>query len=236
MKRILFLIAALALCVQMTACGGKPGQSTDTAPSSAAPASTAAPTEVSTEEPTKAPGSPVDLLVWNSRTLSAFGRSWADGLYDTAEAEATTEEDADSASLHFRLARPSGKGELTLEGTLVLGKDASVLFDLPEEETAELSAAFLEESVLALLKEADPTAAVSTKTINGAEWKIVFTQQNEEGGLAVLNVCAWSEAGGCLAYLNASALLSGADEADKAPALEAARHEIEAWLASVSVR
>ena len=239
MKRLLCLLLLLSLAVWSAGCGkqtestAQPTESTATtvAPTTA-PVNTSA--EASTEAPTEAPAEPETLLSWGGKTLSGYGAKWA-GQQDfmTLDVKAADEEDADCASYSFSFPDSAEKHPgRTLSGSLVLGKDASVLFDIPEEaEFNPLAEGFLAEQVKALLPEAKEEMLTVGKTV----WTVrTFCQNEAADGFVVYDLIAWSEEGGVLVYVNAAAVLRGAGIGDDAePTLT---DLMKAWFSSLEIR
>ena len=116
--------------------------------------------------------------------------------------------------------------------SVYLGKDASVLFDVPEEaELDPLAEGFLAEQVKALLPEAEE----ETKTAGSTVWNIrSFCQEAQEDGYVVYDLIAWSDADGVLVYVNASAVLRGAALGEKAA--ETVSGLAQEWFSSLEIR
>ena len=233
MKRLLCLLLLLSLAVWGAGCGKQAESSvqpSESAPSTETPP--AAPTAASTVAPTEAPAEAEDLLAWGGKTLSGFGRNWAKRIFSSVEAEGADEEDADCASFVFDFAEMKDQPGLSLEGSLYLGKDASVLFDIPEEaEMDPLAEGFLAEQVRSLL----PEAKEETLTVGKTVWNVrTFCQNKAEDGFVVYDLIAWSEEGGVLVCVNAAAVLRGAGIGDDAePTLT---DLMKAWFSSLEIR
>lgn len=226
MKRFFRLIAALILCSLLAACGAKPE------PSASTPAQTEAPTTASTEVPPEAPAEPEDLLAWGGKILSGCGTKWAERYFAAVDAKATDEEDTDCASYSFALADNEKYPGLTAGGSIYLGRDASVLFDIPEEaELDPLADGFLAEQVKALL----PDAKEETLTLGSTVWTVrSFCQEAQADGYVVYDLIAWSEADGVIAYVNASAVLRGT--ALGGNAAETVTGLLQEWFSSLEIR
>ena len=264
MKRWLCLILCFTLAASLAGCGEKPQESTagstqgapvtQPAPSTAAPEtqpatqptpSTAAPetapaTEPATEPETLPPPEPEALLTWGEKTLSGFGEDWAKRYFTATELGATEEEDADCASLRFAFAEGKEIPALAFSGSVFLGKDASILFDIPVDEDPEEGEtqeavdfhALMKESALQLLKEAGEVKEETAES-GGKTWEVRSVWQKEEG-LAVYDLIAWSEAEDQLVYVNVSAVLRGSFDAEKDTAK--AEGLVEEWFSSLSVQ
>ena len=235
MKRFFRLIAALILCSLLAACGGKPEPSASTPAQTEAPttAPTQAPTQAPTAAPTEAPAEPEDLLAWGGKTLSGYGAKWAEQKgFAAADAAATDEEDADCASYSFAMANSEKYPGMTVNGSIYLGKDASVLFDIPEEEELDpLAEGFLAEQIKALL----PEAKEETQTLGKTAWNVrSFCQEAQADGYIVYDLIAWSEADGALAYVNASAVLRGTGLSEKDA--ETVTGLLQEWFSSLEIR
>ena len=228
MKRLLCLILLISLAASAAGCGKQPEPS---AASTSAPATS---TQASAEAPTEAPAEPEDLLTWGGKTLSGYGTKWAEQQgFAAVDVKDTDEEDADCASCSFAFADSAEKYPgLTVNGSIYLGKDASVLFDIPEEEEIDpLAHGFLAEQVKALL----PEAKEETKTLGSTVWNVrSFCQEAQTDGYLVYDLIAWSEADGALAYVNASAVLRGAALGDKAA--ETVSALMQEWFSSLEIR
>ena len=224
------------MCSFLAACGAKPEPSASTPAQTEAPttASTQAPTGASTAAPTEAPAEPEDLLAWGGKTLSGYGKVWAEQQgFKTVDAAAADEEDADCASYSFAFAGSSEKYPgMTVNGSIYLGKDASVLFDIPEEaELDPLAEGFLAEQIKALL----PEAKEETKTIGKTAWNVrTFCHEAQADGYIVYDLIAWTGADGVLAYVNASAVLRGTSLAEKDA--ETVTALLQEWFSSLEIR
>ena len=233
MKRLLCPLLLLSLAVWGAGCGKQAESSvqpSESAPSTETPP--AAPTAASTAAPTEAPAEAEDLLAWGGKTISGFGRNWAERIFSSVEAAGTDEEDADCASFAFDFAEMKDRPGLSLNGSIYLGKDASVLFDIPEEaELDPLAEGFLAEQVKALL----PEAKEETLTLGKTVWNVRTVCQNEaEKGFVVYDLIAWSEEGGVLAYVNAAAVLNGSDIGEDAAGT--LRDLAGEWFSSLEIR
>ena len=259
MKRWLCLILCFTLAAALAGCGEKPQESTagstPAAPASQPVQSTAAPETQPVTQPDTQPGTepasqpstepetppePEILLTWGEKTLSGFGEDWAKRHFTAVELSATEEEDADCASLRFAFANGKEIPALTFSGSVFLGKDASILFDIPVEEYLEEGetqeavdfSALMKEAVLQLLGEAGEVTE-KTAEIGGKTWETRSVWQKEEG-LAVYDLIAWTEAEGELVYVNVSAVLRGSFDAEKDTAK--AESLVEEWFSSLSVQ
>ena len=256
MKRWLCLILCFTLAALLAGCGEKPQESTagstEGAPLTQPAPSTAAPeTQPATQpgtEPVTQPTEPETLpqpeaetlLIWGEKTLSGFGEDWAKRIFTATELGATEEEDADCASLRFAFAEGKEIPALAFSGSVFLGKDASILFDIPVDEDPEEGEtqeavdfhALMKESALQLLKEAGEVKE-ETAEIGGKTWEVRSIWQKEEG-LAVYDLIAWSEAEDQLVYVNVSAVLRGSFDAEKDTAK--AEGLVEEWFSSLSVQ
>lgn len=231
MKRLLCLIFLLAFAAALAGCGKQEE-------SSAQPGSSAQTTEPSavttSENPTETPAKPEDLLAWGGKTLSGYGADWAalQG-FKTADVKTTDEEDADCASCSFAFSDSAEKYPgMTVNGSIYLGKDASVLFDVPEEaELDPLAEGFLAEQVKLLL----PEAKEETETLGSTVWNVrSFCQEAFWEGYLVYDVIAWSETDGTLAYVNASAVLRSTGFGDKAT--DVVTGLLQEWFSSLEIR
>lgn len=256
-QKLALLLAALLLASLMAGCGSPaettapttPGQTTSETGSSESttPADTSAPPESSTEEylPEKE-----ELLSWGGKTLYGYGQGWGRYHYGSADFESgQEEEEAEAAYLglvfgdEFRMDR--------LLGSIVIGKDATVLFDIPQEEIEDESGEestetaepaedpaeymkLLEESVLFMMQEAQEDAALETRSIAGREWQIGLARQSEFEGTAVLNVYAWTQDSDSLIYINVSIVLRG--DAASEEGLDRAQTLAEEWLGALEIQ
>ena len=232
MKRSLCLLLLLCLTVWAVGCGKQPE-------SSAQPSENATPAETSamasTTAPTEAPAGAgtEDLLAWGGKTLSGYGGNWAEKQgFANAGVKTTDEEDADCASLGFQFSGGEADPGLSLGGSIYLGKDASVLFDIPEEEGLDpLTEDFLAKQVKALI----PEAKEETRTLGKAVWNVrSFCQEAQADGCVVYDLIAWTGADGVLVYVNASAVLRGAALGDKAA--ETVSALMQEWFSSLEIR
>ena len=121
---------------------------------------------------------------------------------------------------------------MTVNGSIYLGKDASVLFDVPEEaELDPLAEGFLAEQVKLLL----PEAKEETETLGSTVWNVrSFCQEAFWEGYLVYDVIAWSETDGTLAYVNASAVLRSTGFGDKAT--DVVTGLLQEWFSSLEIR
>ena len=232
MKRLLCLLLLLSLAVWAAGCGKQPEP---VAPSSENAASGEVPAAASSTAPTEtqiAPAQPEDLLAWGGKTLSGYGAKWAEREFADISLNTVDEEDADCASCSFAFSDSEKNPGMTVNGSLYLGKDASVLFDIPEEaELDPLTDGFLAEQVKALLPEAKEEPRTSGSTV----WNVrSFCQEAQTDGYLVYDLIAWSEADGALAYVNASAVLRGAALGDKAA--ETVSALMQEWFSSLEIR
>lgn len=236
MKRFSRLFAVLILCGILAACGEKPEPSASVPAQTDVPATSAseASSEVPSGAPSEAPAEPEDLLAWGGKTLSAYGAAWAGQQgFQTVDIKATDEEDADCAACIFSFADSAEKHPgLTAGGSLFLGKDASVLFDIPEEaEIDPLAEGFLAGQVKALL----PEAKEETMTVGSTVWNVrTFCQEAQADGHVVYDLIAWNEADGVLAYVNASAVVRGDALGEKDA--EAVSALMQDWFSSLEIR
>ena len=226
MKRLLCLILLISLAASAAGCGKQPEPS---AASTTAPATS---TQASAEAPTEAPAESEDLLAWGGKTLSGYGAKWAEREFADISLNTVDEEDADCASCSFAFSDSEKYPGMTVNGSLYLGKDVSVLFDIPEEaELDPLADGFLAEQVRALL----PEAKEETRTSGSTVWNVhSFCQEAQTDGYLVYDLIAWSEADGDLAYVNASAVLRGAALGDKAA--ETVSALMQEWFSSLEIR
>lgn len=272
-QKLALLLAALLLAAFMAGCvspaettaptdpgqttldAGGSSESTTPADTSApgetsAPAETTVPPESSTEEylPEKE-----ELLSWGGKTLYGYGQGWGQYHYGSADFERGQEEEVVEAAYlglvfgdEFRLDR--------LLGSIVIGKDATVLFDIPQEEIEDESGEdgeegsetaepaedpaeymkLLEESVLLMMQEAQEDAALETHSIGGLSWQIGMAKQSAFEGTAVLNVYAWTQDSDYLVYINVSVVLRGDVASEEA--LEEARTLMEEWLGALEIQ
>ena len=258
--RIRYILPALmllaALC--LAGCGAPAETSTDTAqPSSNSGGSTEASETPVPTETAKPVADKEDLLSWGGKTLHGYGKGWGEHYYGSVNWESSQEEEeAEGAFLSITFGDDTR--EQRLLGNIVMGKDASLLFDIPAEdesepedesgqedesespETAEapadpsVSLQLLEESVLDLMKTAQEDAALETRTINGTEWRVGLAKQSEFEGTAVLNVYAWTQGSDYLVNVNLSVVLRGGSASEDA--LNKAQALAEEWLAALEIK
>lgn len=172
------------------------------------------------------------------------------------------DEEASSASLIFSLEKPMGEeGVMTVTGSLTMAKDASVLFDIPveeeeewteeddaspEEEAAEeeeepdhqiLSAEEAAELLTTImgnsLSATEAGATLKTENTGSLTWQYGAAKAvSGKDDYSVLNYSASCEAEGVLLYLNAGAMVKGAEDA--AEQLAKTEEGLGAWMKSLA--